>query len=111
MDTADFLIRRENLQQRMAIRRLDAAELASSRTTMSVLGWLLRNAGAVTRFGLSNGDSSKWIRSLLWMVAPALLGLVRRRKETFLQRAMHTFVPSAFVQRLISVVLPAFSKR
>jgi hypothetical protein len=111
MDTANFLLKRESLQQRMAIRRLDASELASSRPSMGILGWALKNAGLLTRFGLSNGDSSKWMRSLLWMVAPALIGLVRRRKQSFLQRTLQTFVPNVLIQRLVSAVLPAFSKR
>jgi hypothetical protein len=111
MDTANFLLKRESIQQRMAHRRVEARELAAARQSSGVLGMALKGASLLTRVGgASNGDI-RWLRSLLWMLAPAVLGMVRRRKETFLQRALHSFVPNSFLQRIIHVVLPVFSRR
>jgi hypothetical protein len=109
MDTANFRLKREAIQQRMAHRRFEAEEIAATRGT-SMLGWAIKGAGLLTRLGASNGDS-QWMRSLLWIVAPAILGMVRRRKETFLQRAVRSFVPNTLIQRLIQVILPVFSRK
>jgi hypothetical protein len=94
MDTSLFLLKREEIQQRMAARRAAAME-SRPQPANGLLSFLARTGADMVLGARSSGASAGWVGSVLWAVAaPTLMGLLKHRGNSFLERLLDRVLPS-----------------
>ena len=94
MDTALFLVKRLELQQRMERRRLEALENGAARPS-GVLSWLMKAGASFVSGAAASAGSGSWGSSLLWSVLlPVGFEVLRGGKEAILGKLIHLVFPN-----------------
>lgn len=90
MDTSDFIVKRQQIQERMDLRRSQTAESIQHGGAWKLA--LTAGVGLLSTFGGSR-VAGRWARSLLWAVAvPALAKFFRKKNDSFLHRLTSSLV-------------------
>jgi hypothetical protein len=93
MDTAVFLIRRQEILERMEARRQDAYALRAEHKS-GILPWFLK-AGAGF-LGFANGGSGKWLLSLAGTaLVPLAMHFVHKGSDVLLNRVLDAVLPAS----------------
>ena len=95
MDTANFLLERQEIEKRMDERRLETTQQVTSARS-GMLSWLLLTSAGVVSGFRSSPVARRLVRTLLWAtVAPVVLGVINRRNDGILHRLIDALFPSS----------------
>ena len=95
MDTADFILERQDIENRMDARRAETAvEVISTRS--GFLPWMMLTGASVVSGFRSSPGARKLVRTLLWAaVAPFVLGVINRQNHGLVHRLFDAVFPAA----------------
>ena len=95
MDTANFLIERQEIENRMDARRAETSEQALA-VRSGILPWMLLTGASMVSGFRSSPGAKRLLRTLVWAAAaPLVVGFMNRHNDGLVHRLVEALFPSA----------------
>src|SRR5882762_8112619 len=95
MDTADFVLKRQDLQRSIEGRRSEITQRTLSARS-GVIPWMMLTGASMVSGVRSSPGARRLLRTIAWAtLAPIVLGVVNRHNDGFLHRLFEAIFPSS----------------